>query len=331
MATNSVVRVAAVQAAPVYLDTAATVEKTCKLVDEAAAQGAKVIAFPEAFIPGYPWWIWMGNGEYGMKHYIRLYKNAVEIPSDAVKKLSEAAKRNKVYFCVSVTEKDGASLYLTQLWFDPCGNLIGKHRKFKATNAEKTIWGDGDGSMAPVFRTEYGNLGGLQCWEHILPLNLAAMGSQNEQIHVSSWPSFLPGDGDLFGIEVCELCAKYYAVSNQVYCLMSSMIYTEEMREMLCENDYHRQFMALGNGCTEIIAPNAKILASVPKDDKGIAVADVDLDAIIPGKFFTDPTGHYSTPGFLSLTFDQREHVPVKKIGEQANHFISYEKIQDEV
>lgn len=323
------VRVAAVQAAPVYLNLDATVEKTCKLVAEAAAQGAKVIAFPEAFIPGYPFWIWMGGIEYGLKFYMQLYKNAVEIPSKAVQKLSEAAKTNKVYVCVSVTEKDNASLYLTQLWFDPNGNLIGKHRKFKATNAEKTVWGDGDGSMAPVFKTEYGNLGGLQCWEHILPLNLAAMGSMNEQIHVSAWPAFLPVDGHLFGIEACELCVKYYAVSNQVYCLMSSHIYTDEMRNMLAENDYQKAFWANGYGCTEIVAPNGKVLAAVPHDEEGIAVADIDLNFIIPGKFLTDPTGHYSTPGFLSLTFDQNEHVPVKKIGKQTNHFVSYEAIQN--
>lgn len=325
-----IVRVAAVQAAPVYLDLDATVDKTCRLVDEAAARGAKVIGFPEAFIPGYPWWIWLGNAEYGMKYYIQLYKNAVEIPGRAVQKLSEAAKRNKVYFCVSVTEKDGASLYLTQLWFNPMGDLIGKHRKLKATNAEKVIWGDGDGSMMPVFETEYGNLGGLQCWEHIIPLNIAAMASMNEQIHVSSWPSFLPKDGDLFGIEACEICAKFYSVSNQVFSLMSSMIYTDEMREMLCENEYQRAFMENGNGCTEIIAPNGKILAAVPHDEEGIAVADANLEQLIPGKFLVDTAGHYSTPGFLRMIFDRSEHVPVKKTGTPGVSGMSYEELHEE-
>ena len=170
-------KAAACQIAPVFLDRDATVEKVCGFIGEAASNGAKVIAFPEALIPGYPWWIWLGDPfVYGMKFYRQLYDNAVEIPGKSVRKLSRCARKNDVYVCVSVTEKDGGSLYLTQLWFSPSGDLIGKHRKLKATGAEKTIWGDGDGSMMPVFETEYGNLGGLQCWEHMLPLNIAAMG-----------------------------------------------------------------------------------------------------------------------------------------------------------
>ena len=143
----------------------------------------------------------------------------------------------------------------------------------------------------------------------------AAMGSQNEQIHVASWPSFFPGEGELMGIRACELCSLYYALSNQVYVIMSSMIYTDEMRNMLADTEFKQALMVNGYGCTEVIAPNAEVIAKVPRDEEGIAVAEADLNAIIPGKFCTDPTGHYSTPGFLSLTFDQTEHVPVKKIG----------------
>jgi len=322
-------KAAAIQAAPIYLNLDATVDKTCKLVDEAASNGAKVIAFPEAFIPGYPWWIWLGNANYGMKYYIQLYKNALEIPSKSIRKLSDAARRNKVFFCVSVTEKDRGSLYLTQLWFNPEGSLIGKHRKLKCTNAEKTIWGDGDGSMMPVFETEYGNLGGLQCWEHILPLNVAAMGSLNEQVHVSSWPIFLPQEGHLFGPDPCEVTVKYYALTNQTFCLMSSQIWTEEMRDMICETDEQKNFMHLGFGRTQIVAPNGSIISNkLAHDEEGIAYADIDLEQIIPGKFMVDPAGHYSTPGFLSLNFDRTVHTPVKIIGNTAPQSMSYEEIQ---
>ena len=116
-----------------------------------------------------------------MKYFVEFYNNAVEIPGKSVQEISEAAKRHKMYVCVSVTEREVGSLYLTLLWFNPTGDLIGKHRKNKATSQEKTIWGDGDGSLMPVFHTEYGNMGGLQCWEHFIPLNVAAMGGQYEQ------------------------------------------------------------------------------------------------------------------------------------------------------
>lgn len=161
MADYPTVKVAAVQAAPVYMNLDATVDKAAQLINEAAQNGAKVIGFPESFIPGYPWWIWFGSPAYGMRFYTKLYQNSLEIPSLQIQKLSETAKKNKVYVCISVAEKDKESLYLTQLWFGPSGALLGKHRKLKATNAEMTIWGDGDGSIMPTFDTEYGILGGL--------------------------------------------------------------------------------------------------------------------------------------------------------------------------
>lgn len=324
-------RVAAVQASPVLLDLDATVEKTCRLVDEAAGNGAKVIAFPEAFIPGYPWWIWLGNVDYGMKYYIELYKNAIEIPSLAVQKLSAAANRNKVYFCVSVTEKDGGSLYLTQLWFNPNGDLIGKHRKLKATGAEKIIWGDGDGSMMPVFETEFGNLGGLQCWEHMIPLNLSAMTSLNEQVHVASWPIAMPHEGHLFGAEQCVIATKYYALTNQVFCLLSSQIWTEEQRDKICETEQQKSYMQVGHGFTKIISPNGvEIGNTLAHDEEGITYADIDLEQIIPGKLLIDTAGHYSTPGFLSLNFDRTEHKPVKQIGKSTQQVLTYDELQFE-
>lgn len=211
-------RAAAVQAAPVFLNLEETVEKTCGLIEEAASNGASLVAFPEAFIPGYPWWIWFDTTlEDSVSFFETLYNNAVTIPGDAVRKISAAARDNGVYVCVSVSERDGGSLYLTQLWFDPSGNLIGKHRKFKATNAERAIWGDGRGDMAPVFDTEYGRLGGLQCAEHMIPLNVTAMNSLNEQVHVGSWPAFMADEGTLFSQPACETASKYYAIVNQVF------------------------------------------------------------------------------------------------------------------
>ena len=322
------VKVAAVQAAPILLDLDATVDKVCRIVDEAASNGAKIIGFPEAFVPGYPWWIWMGAADYGMKYYIRLYKNAVEIPSPAVRRFSDAARRNEVYLCVSVTEKDGGSLYLTQLWFGPKGDLLGKHRKFKATNAEKTIWGDGDGSMAPLIESEYGNLGGLQCWEHMIPMNIAAMGALNEQIHVASWPIGMPGNEHLFRDEACVIASRYYAMSNQCFVILGSQLWNEQHEQTVCETPEQRAVMEYGHGCACVIAPNGAILASVPHDQEGIAYAECDLEAMIPGKFLIDTAGHYSTPGFLSMTFDRREHRPVFVVGEGKDTSMSYDEIQ---
>lgn len=322
-------KVAAVQAAPVMLDLEATVKKTCDLIDEAGRNGAKLINFPEAWIPGYPYWIWMDGVDYGMKYFIDLYNNAVEIPSRAVQDISEAAKRNKMYVCVSVTEKEYGSLYLTQLWFDPSGNLIGKHRKNKATSQEKTIWGDGDGSLMPVFDTEYGRLGGLQCWEHFLPLNVAAMGGQHEQIHCGSWPIAMWNPNHMFATAQTHAAATYYAITNQTYYLLASMIWTKEQEERICETNAHKETMKYGYGMTKIIAPNGVDIGThLEPDEEGICYADIDLGAYISGRYIIDNAGMYSTPGFLRLIFDKSVHKAVNIIGDHEQKILSYDELQ---
>jgi cyanide dihydratase len=324
-------RAAAVQAAPVFLDLDATVEKTCRLIEEAAENGAKLVAFPEAFIPGYPWWIWLGNpGAYGAPFFAELYKNAVQIPSKAVRKISEAARKTKTYVCVSVTELDGGSLYLTQLWFDPKGDLIGKHRKLKPTSAERYIWGEGDGSTMPVFDTEIGRLGGLMCAEHIIPLNVTAMNSLNEQVHVSAWPAFSCQIGKLFLEDPNRIAAQYYSIATQSYSLMTSQIITQEMVDHLCINDEQREMFQLGGGCTQIISPEGETISNiVPKDEEGIAYAELDLELIVFCKYAYDSAGHYSKPGVLSLNFNREPQPAVKKLGEESRKILSYEYLQD--
>lgn len=323
-----VTKVASVQAAPVYLDRDATVEKACRLIDEAAGKEAKLVAFPEAFIPGYPWWIWFDEPSAGMPHFIRLYKNAVTIPGETTRKLSSAAKKNGVYVCISVTEKDGASLYLTQLWFNPNGDLIGKHRKLKPSGAERYIWGEGDASMMPVFDTEIGHLGGLECWEHMIPANMMAMMQKNEQIHVQAWPSCFPQKEHLFSNYPLETGAKAYSIINQVYSVVSSQIYTEEMREMLCTNDRQRAIMSPGYGMTMIIDPSGHVISSVPRDEEGICYAELDLTTVIGGKFLSDPTGHYSNQS-LRLIVDQTPHTPVTVVGKAPEYAMTYEELQE--
>lgn len=248
-------KVAAAQMAPVQNDTDATIDKVVGYIGEAADAGAKVIGFPEAIIPGYPWWIWMDGPIQGMDLFCELYNQAVEIPSVQVARLSQAARDAEAYVCVSVTEKDGGSLYLTQLWFGPSGDLLGKHRKMKATSNEMTVWGDGDASMMPVFATEYGNLGGLQCWEHYIPHNVATMAAKNEQIHVSAWPIGMPDPSASFADEQCAVGAQYYALATGTFTLCASQIWTPEMEEKLCRSDAQRQAMAYGHGFTLLALP----------------------------------------------------------------------------
>lgn len=328
MANYPQLKVAAVQMTPVQNDTDATIDKVIDKIKEAAAEGAKVIGFPEAMIPGYPWWIWLDSPLDGMDLYSELYREAIEIPSPQVARLSAAAREAGVYFCVSVTEKDGGSLYLTQLWFNPKGDLMGKHRKLKATSNEMTVWGDGDTSMMPVFETEYGNLGGLQCWEHYIPHNVATMAAKNEQIHVASWPLGLPDPAASFSDEQCYVGAQYYALATGTFVLCASQIWSKEVEDKVCKNDEQRKVLEYGHGFTRIIGPTGMVLAKLDSDVEGICYADIDLGILPVAKYFMDCAGHYSTPGTMQLYVDASVHKPVHIIDEETPDLITYDEIQ---
>ncbi len=319
-------KVAAVQAAPVYLDLDATVEKSVRIIEEAASNGAKLIGFPEGFLPGYPWFAFLGRAlDYVPRFYHQLYLNAVECPSSALAKISQAAKDNDIYVCISASEKDGGSLYLTQFWFDNKGNLMGKHRKMRVSVAERLIWGDGQGSMMPVFETVLGRLGGCQCWEHDVPLDICAMNGQNEQVHVASWPGYFDDD----------IASRAYAIQTQTFVLMTSSVYDERLYTMLCtdedgnlEQDRLDYFKTLKQGHTAIIGPDGNPISDyVPSGEEGIAYADIDLEDIILYKYQMDPAGHYSNQS-LSMNFNRTPNPVVRTFGDGEQETIRYEDLQ---
>jgi nitrilase len=177
--------VAAVQAAPVFLDRDATVDKACALIAEAAGQGAGLVAFPEAFVPGYPDWVWRTPAWHDGEFAQRLYAGAIEIGSPAAGRLADAAAGSGVYVAIGVNELDGGTLYDTLLYFAPDGTLVARHRKLMPTGGERTIWGMGDGSTLGVVRTPFGVVGGLICWENYMPLARAAMYAQGVTIYLA--------------------------------------------------------------------------------------------------------------------------------------------------
>ncbi|ABN65068.1 Nitrilase, arylacetone-specific (Arylacetonitrilase) [Scheffersomyces stipitis CBS 6054] len=311
-------KVAAVQAAPVYLNLEATIAKSVKLIEEAAANGAKLVAFPEAFVPGYPWFAFIGHPEYTRKWYHKLYKNALEIPSPAIQKISNAARDNDIFVCISGSEKDNGSLFLCQLWFDNKGNLIGKHRKMRASVAERLVWGDGCGSLLPVMKTEIGNLGGLMCWEHQVPLDLAAMNNQNEQIHVAAWPGYFDD----------EISSRYYAISTQSFVVMTSSIYSEEMKQLICEDAEQRKYFdSFKSGHTCIYGPDGEPVSEmIPAETEGIAYADIDIARTIDFKYYIDPAGHYSNKS-LTATHNVSDTRPIKQIGSSPSQFIGHDDL----
>lgn len=327
------VKAAVVQAAPVFLDLEASVDKAVQLIDEAGSNGAKVIAFPESFLPAYPWWIYLGDPTvYGMPFFKEFYKNSLELRSVESKRLGDAARRNGMHVCMSATILEGSSLYLAQVWYDPKGNIIGIHKKTRPTNSERTVWAEGDGSTMPVFKTEIGNLGGLLCWENFMPANQLVMAGQNEQIHVASWPAGSMEDDHVFSRQACLRTSQQYAEVTGSFVLCASQPYTAEMREILAGgDDYKFNFLPLGGAHSAIFDPMGRCLTKpLAPGEEGILYADLNLEEIIEAKYFFDPAGHYSKGSVISVTLNKKSQKGVHIIGDDADTFIDYEELVED-
>ncbi len=183
----TVVRVAAVQAAPVFLDLDATVARALDLIEQAADAGAELVCFPETFLPAYPDWVWRTTpwSRAATDLQQRLYENAVDVPGPVTSLLGEAAARHQVHLVMGLNEREGGTLYNSTVYFGPDGGLLGKHRKLVPTGGERLVWGMGDGSTLDVFDTAIGRLGGLICWENYMPLARAALYERRVDLYVA--------------------------------------------------------------------------------------------------------------------------------------------------
>lgn len=188
--THHQFRAAAVQAAPVFLDLDASIDKAVGLIEDAARAGAELIAFPETYLPGYPWYIWLDAPAWGFQFTQRYFDNSLEYGTPQAARIAQAAKDNHIMVAMGLSERYQASLYIAQWIIDAQGKTGAVRRKLEPTHVERTVYGEGDGSDLSVYDTDLGRVGALCCWEHLQPLSKYAMYAQNEQIHVGAWPSF---------------------------------------------------------------------------------------------------------------------------------------------
>jgi nitrilase len=310
-ATHPKFKVAAVQAAPAFLDLDASIDKAVRLIDEAGAAGARLIAFPETWIPGYPWWIWLGAPAWAiMRGFVsRYFDNSLQYDTPEADRLRAAAKRNKMFVVLGLSERDGGSLYIAQWIIGPDGETIAKRRKLKPTHAERTVFGEGDGSHLAVHQLDIGRLGALCCWEHLQPLSKYAMYAQNEQVHIAAWPSFSLYDpfAHALGHEVNNAASKIYAVEGSCFVIAPCATVSQAMIDELCDSPEKHQFLHVGGGFAVIYGPDGAPLAKpLPPDQEGLLYADIDLGMISVAKAAADPAGHYARPDVTRLLFNNR-------------------------
>ncbi|MBI4194681.1 MAG: carbon-nitrogen hydrolase family protein [Betaproteobacteria bacterium] len=317
-------KAAAVQAAPVYMDREATLDKACALIAEAAHAGASLVAFPEVFLPGYPYWIRLENPFRTTSFFIELVKNAVEVPSPTTARLCEAARRAGIHVVIGINERPLntlGTLYNTNLVIGPYGDILLKHRKLMPTYAEKMVWGFGDGSTLRVLDTVVGKLGTLICGENANPLARYALIAQGEQVHVSNYPA-LPG-GDAGGYDLgkeIELRGATHAFEGKVFNIVVSAVIDERVIAKVADTEEKRR--AMSGPCmsfTGIFAPGGRLCsATVAPGEEGIVYAECDIESIIAPKLRHDVAGHYNRSDVLTLNLNRAPLQPlVEHFGEQ--------------
>ena len=296
------VRVAVVQAGAVPFDTEACVDKAVRLIGDAAGIGAKVIVFPEAFIPGYPkglnYGLTVGARDAAGREEFRLNLDAaIEVPGSHTRNLGEAAAANQAYVVIGVIEREHGTCYCTVLFFGPDGRSLGKHRKLMPTALERMIWGFGDGSTLTVVDSPYGRIGSVICWENYMPMLRMAMYSKNVALYCAPTAddreTWLPSmrhvalEGRCFVLTACQFIRK--------------KAFPETVRVSLGDSPD----AILMRGGSAIIDPLGKVLAGQHFDGETILSATLDLNDIGRAKFDFDVTGHYSRPDVFRLIVNE--------------------------
>lgn len=294
---------AAVHAASVFLDRDASIEKACRLISEAASKGAKLVVFPESFIPGYPFWIWTHTPTQGAPLFREFFSNSVVVGSPETERIGAAARQAGAYVVIGISEKEGGTLYNTLLYFDDRGHVIGRHRKLQPTHVERTVWGRGDGSGLNVYETPHGRIGGLICGEHTMDLARYALTSQGEQVHIAVWPAVSAITHDptsSFFDEMTSAAARHHAFAGQTFVINVQSRIDEDVLQRLGLVG-REDMIRTGGGWSAIIAPNGQILAGPNRDEEAILYAEIDLSMIVDIKYVFDSSGHYSRPDVLRL------------------------------
>src|SRR5690625_157471 len=275
-------KVAVVQAGSEVMDKEKGVQKTIRLIKEAAQQDAKIIVFPEAFIPAYPRGMSFGavvgsRSDEGRKDFLAYWKNAIHVPGAETEIIKKAAKEAGAYVVIGVIEKDSESsqgtLYCTALFFSPDGGLLGKHRKLKPTGSERLIWGEGDGSTLPVFDTPYGKIGALICWENYMPLARATMYAKGVQIYIA--PTADARDTWLASI-------RHIAAEGRCFVLSCNQYSTKDMypEEIVSREEFKDASNELTRGGSCVVDPLGEYIVEPIFGEEKIAYADIDLDKI---------------------------------------------------
>jgi nitrilase len=302
-------RLAAIQAAPVFFDLEASTQKACRLIEEAAKQGATIAAFSETWLPGYPFFIWGVSKDHQLpwKAAADYLANAVEIPGPITDRLCAAAKQANIDVVIGIVERDSSTkgtVYCTLLFIASDGRILGKHRKLKPTHRERAIWGEGDATGLTVYDRPYGRISGLNCWEHNMVLPGYALMAQGTQIHVAAWPGAegkAPVAPDPMWARQL-LLSRAFASQAAAYVILVGGLHSAADVPAL-----YQELASRYKGDSFIIDPRGEVIAG-PAQGETILIADGSAENIFAAKSACDVAGHYSRPDIFQLRVNRKPY-----------------------
>ena len=305
-------KVAVIQKPPVLLDRAKTIAAALASIAEAAGQGASLLVFPEAYIPGYPTWIWRlkpgGDMALSGELHARLRENAVDLARGDLQPLQDAAAKHGVTLVIGMNELDskfsGTTLFNTVVVMGPDGSLLNRHRKLMPTNPERMVWGMGDASGLKVVDTPAGRLGSLICWESYMPLARYALYAQGIDIYVA--PTWDAGESWLATMRHIAKEAGCWVIGTATALQSNDIPADFPERDRLFEPDEW-----INDGDAVVVKPMGGIAAGPLRREKSILYAEIDREAARRARRSMDICGHYSRPDIFSFAVDRRPLNPV--------------------